>query len=70
MTEYTCDSFRFFNLFPVYFGGKGTATFQCALARFELRIYLIDASVNQIDMRWSVYLLFVYFIRHHTQSQD
>ena len=24
MTEYTCDSFRFFNLFPVYFGGKGT----------------------------------------------
>ena len=25
MTEYTCDSFRFFNLFPVYFGGKGTA---------------------------------------------
>lgn len=46
------------------------ATFQCALARFELCIYLIDASVNQIDMRWSVYLLFVYFIRHHTQSQD
>lgn len=26
MTEYTCDSFRFFNLFPVYFGGKGTDT--------------------------------------------
>ena len=24
MTEYTCDSFRFFNHFPVYFGGKGT----------------------------------------------
>ena len=24
MTEYACDSFRFFNLFPVYFGGKGT----------------------------------------------
>ena len=24
MTEYTCDSFRFFILFPVYFGGKGT----------------------------------------------
>ena len=24
MTEYTCDSFRFFNLFLVYFGGKGT----------------------------------------------
>ena len=28
MTEYTCDSFRFFNLFPVYFGGKGTVR-QC-----------------------------------------
>ena len=27
MTEYTCDSFRFFNLFPVYFGGKGTLGF-------------------------------------------
>ena len=26
MTEYTCDSFRFFNLFPVYFGGKGTSS--------------------------------------------
>ena len=26
MTEYTCDSFRFFNLFPVYFGGKGTGS--------------------------------------------
>ena len=24
--RYTCDSFRFFNLFPVYFGGKGTAS--------------------------------------------
>ena len=30
MTEYTCDSFRFFNLFPVYFGGKGTDSYSVA----------------------------------------
>ena len=32
MTEYTCDSFRFFNLFPVYFGGKGTSFLSAELA--------------------------------------
>ena len=38
MTEYTCDSFRFFNLFPVYFGGKGTlvyAIYQFSFTSFQ-----------------------------------
>ena len=32
MTAYTCDSFRFFNLFLVYFGGKGTGFAQFRFA--------------------------------------
>lgn len=42
MTEYTCDSFRFFNLFPVYFGGKGTdALADAVLDRIENSSYKI-----------------------------
>ena len=43
MTEYTCDSFRFFNLFPVYFGGKGTIAFFGAYFKVQ---QLIVMTVN------------------------
>ena len=41
MTEYTCDSFRFFNLFPVYFGGKGTVEVftLVQIAAYRIRLY-------------------------------
>ena len=46
MTEYTCDSFRFFNLFPVYFGGKGTV-FDCDT---QARIVdFLDSKCGKID---------------------
>ena len=49
MTEYTCDSFRFFNLFPVYFGGKGTAHFEPGLdVDLEFGISLFDKVVLDI----------------------
>ena len=43
MTEYTCDSFRFFNLFPVYFGGKGTK------AMFRLCMHLFPTCGTKIN---------------------
>ena len=43
MTEYTCDSFRFFNLFPVYFGGKGTLVLNYAHScHWFVRLGLVD----------------------------
>ena len=52
MTEYTCDSFRFFNLFPVYFGGKGTV--QVDMSDFKALVSLLrncSNNLNQIAKR-------------------
>ena len=62
MTEYTCDSFRFFNLFPVYFGGKGTER------NFITLLDLINASEareNDEEFQSPVDLLFAKLEKEH-----
>ena len=54
MTEYTCDSFRFFNLFPVYFGGKGTGELLGLLNSdidLERRVLHLERGVKEVWRR-------------------
>ena len=46
MIEHTCDSFRFFILFPVYFGGKGTVAQELGICIDTLRSWLKAAGVQ------------------------
>ena len=54
MTEYTCDSFRFFNLFPVYFGGKGTVSNMAVFRIEKTRDYTVMSNHHLRDKSLSL----------------